>query len=69
MKIPFNEEFQKAIGMNIEDAADYFKTLGYDRTRVVVKNGEPVIITMEYRMNRINVAIDGDKVTELIDIG
>lgn len=56
------------IGMTLEEANEYLKVRQHF-ARVARKDGEDLILVMNFITNRINVAIEKGRITEVIDIG
>lgn len=59
---------EKLVGMKMDTAHEYAKTHGY-RLRVTQKDGQGLMVTADYRQDRINVAIEGDTITGVRGIG
>lgn len=57
-----SEFFASLVGKPVAEAQSLAEAAGY-RLRVTVVDGEPNIVTMDFRMDRINVAVDNGVVT------
>lgn len=58
------EYIEKFKGINIGDAQEF--AMSFDlRVRVVKIDGEPCIITADFRTDRINVEVENDIITEV----
>lgn len=53
----------QVIGWEEQSAKDYIQSLGL-RSRVVKRDGTPLIITMDFNGNRINLSVDKGVVIE-----
>jgi hypothetical protein len=64
------EEFTEMdlLGKSIEEAGRFVERSGYV-IRMTRKNGQPLIITRDYRTNRINVAVIDGKIVEVLSVG
>jgi len=62
----FNEK--DLIGQTLKAASDFVADFGYI-LRVIQKNGSPCVLTRDYRLDRINVAIENDEITKVFNIG
>ena len=63
--LPLLEEY---VGLTIEEFTAEAKASGFE-TRVVMLDGESLEVTMDYRTDRVNVAVDGDIVVKIESIG
>jgi hypothetical protein len=59
------EEF---VGLSIEEFTAEAKASGFE-TRVVMQDGEPLAVTMDFRTDRVNVAVEGPRVVAIESIG
>ena len=59
---PSAEAFQKYVGLTESEAVQAIKKDGL-RPRVVSRDGEHYVITMDYRTDRVNLTITEGKVT------
>jgi hypothetical protein len=62
------EPFEALVGLSVEEFTAEAKGLGFE-TRVVMQDGEPLAVTMDFRTDRVNVAVDGDVVVAVESIG
>ncbi|MEJ7800317.1 MAG: hypothetical protein WKF60_07350, partial [Ilumatobacter sp.] len=60
--------FEQFVGLSIEEFTAEAKALGY-ATRVVTQDGEPLAVTADYSETRVNVEVEGPRVTALQSIG
>jgi len=60
--------FTDLIGLSVPDAEQKCKNAGF-RMRVIKKDGEELIKTMDHRTDRINVEVVGGKVTAVDGVG
>ncbi|MDQ4121694.1 MAG: hypothetical protein M3209_09640 [Acidobacteriota bacterium] len=58
----------EAVGMNANQAAQWFQQFGY-AMRITRKNGDVCIVTRDYRLDRINVAVENGKVAGVLSVG
>lgn len=58
----------ETIGMTVERAAEWFEQYGYSM-RITRKNGKRVITSNDFRTDRINVAIENNKIVEVLSVG
>jgi len=56
------------VGLSLDDFTGEAKADGYE-TRVVMQDGEPLAVTMDYRTDRVNVAVEGGTVVAIESIG
>lgn len=59
---------ERYVGLPLDDFTGEAKADGYE-TRVVMRDGEPLAVTMDYRTDRVNVAVEGDVVVVVESIG
>lgn len=57
-----------SVGKSLADFTADAKALGAD-VRVVEQDGVALAVTMDFAVNRVNVAVDGDTVTAIISVG
>lgn len=57
-----SDEFANIIGLSFEEAKASLIKSGVKHVRVMEKNGEHFIGTMDYRLDRVNLKIQDDKV-------
>lgn len=57
------------IGMTVEEAREFLKDTPYKAVRVVAINGEHLGVTMDYRLDRLNVTVVNDKIIIIDRIG
>ena len=60
--------FSFIIGLDIINASRRLKAVNYT-LRVVRKDGDNFIVTMDFCSNRINVSVKNDVIVELLSIG
>jgi hypothetical protein len=56
------------IGKTLEEGKAYAESIGCT-LRVTKKDGEGMMVTMDFRPNRINVAIVNNIITEVLNMG
>jgi hypothetical protein len=56
------------VGLSIEEFTDQAKALGFE-TRIVQQDGEPLMVTDDYRTDRVNVVVEGPRVIAIDSIG
>lgn len=61
-------DFLNLIGLSVNEADEALKTAGY-KMRVVQEDGEHFIVTMDYRLDRVNVAVNNGKVSSINGVG
>jgi hypothetical protein len=61
---PSAEAFQKYVGLTESEAVEAIKQDGL-RPRVVCRDGEHYVITMDYRTDRVNLTVTKGKVTSV----
>lgn len=61
-------EINDIVGKKLEDAQEFAKTKSLT-IRVVQKDGKHLIITSDYRSNRVNVAIFNNKIANIVSVG
>lgn len=59
---------EQYVGQSLEEFTGEAKASGFD-TRIAMLDGEPLAGTMDYRTDRVNVAVDGDVVVRIESIG
>ncbi len=62
------QDLNDIIGKKLEDAQEFAKTKSLT-IRVVQKDGKHLIITSDYRSNRVNVAIFNNKIANIVSVG
>lgn len=65
------KRFEKLIkGLTLEEAYDIFNDLGITNTiRAVEKDGEPLIITADFKVDRVNVIVKDNKIVGIKNFG
>ena len=61
-------DFEKIIGMKFTEAAKAIQQEGF-KVRITKQDGKNLIVTMDFDVNRINVAVDDDVVTKILGRG
>lgn len=56
------------VGLSIEEFTAEAKASGFE-TRVVIQDGEPLAVTMDFSPTRVNVAVEGPRVVAVESIG
>jgi hypothetical protein len=56
------------IGLSSIEASKMLQQEGYS-LRIINKNGNNLIVTRDYKFNRVNVRVDGNDVTQVINLG
>jgi hypothetical protein len=56
------------VGKSTKEAVEFLKTKGY-RMRTLVRDGQKLMGTADYRRDRINVSVENDIVVGVIKIG
>jgi hypothetical protein len=56
------------VGLTLEEFIGAAEELGAN-VRVVVEDGVDLVVTDDYRTDRVNVAVDGGIVTQIIGVG
>lgn len=59
---------EKLVGLSIDEFTDEALASGF-ATRIVTEDGESLAVTMDYRTDRVNVAVDGGIVVKVESIG
>lgn len=59
---------RQLVGMNYADARAAVQELGV-ALRVTIEDGQPQIVTMDWNPSRINVAVEGEKITSFEGLG
>lgn len=62
------DDFEGLVGMTLEEATAKVEPIGAE-IRVIRRDGEDLAATMDYRSNRLNVAVSGDVITDVISVG
>lgn len=62
MKLPNKDEFNSIIGLTEADAKAALNKIGVGHIRIREKNGEHFMVTMDFRMDRVNLHIKDDLV-------
>ena len=63
-----NEIRENIVGMTIEKASDFANELN-STIRVMRRNDEEIVVTMEQRPNRFNVATKNDVIVQILEMG
>ena len=61
-------DVNKLIGLPHKEAKNFCKKCGAE-LRVMLKDGVPFAGTCDVKCNRINVAVDQDKITKIMGVG
>jgi hypothetical protein len=56
------------VGMNLKEGQAKAKSAGFS-VRTTMRDGKSLIVTADYRTNRINVSVEGDKIVAVRGIG
>jgi hypothetical protein len=56
------------VGLSSVEASKILQNEGYS-LRIINKNGNNLIVTRDYKINRVNVRVDGNDITEIINLG
>lgn len=56
------------VGLSSVEASKILQNEGYS-LRIINKNGNSLIVTRDYKINRVNVRVDGNDITEVINLG
>ena len=62
------ERLPKIIGLHLEDARNISTETGFT-LRVMQKDGEHLIGTMDFRTDRINIAVERNTVAAILNVG
>lgn len=55
---------KQIIGLTVAEARKYYKNI-----RIVEENGARLVVTRDYRLNRLNVAVRDGKIVEVLGMG
>ena len=61
-----SEMYQDIIGKTVREAEAMYPA---HTIRIAERDGESLMLTMEFRFNRINVGLTGEIITKVFDVG
>jgi hypothetical protein len=66
---PVQQDYSAMVGMTLEQAQNHAISLGLRTVRVTSYNGQPMLGTADFRLDRLNVGVDNDLVTSVGGLG
>ena len=63
------QDYSAMVGMTLEQAQNHAIGLGLRTVRVTTYNGQPMLGTADFRLDRLNVSVTNDLVTSVSGLG
>ncbi len=67
-KSGIQKDYTSMVGMTVDEGIELLATQGL-HLRVIKEDGEPFMVTMDFRLDRVNVIVDDGIITSIQKIG